>query len=88
MQKLAKIAFWALSIVMASPLAAFAEQAADAAVATGLPYMGFAIGGGIAVGFAGLGCDASCRFPIELGSALRRDRRTLRTRRMGGQEEG
>jgi F-type H+-transporting ATPase subunit c len=56
MQKLAKIAFWALSIVMASPLAAFAEQAADAAVATGLPYMGFAIGGGIAVGFAGLGC--------------------------------
>ena len=57
MQKLAKIALWTLSIVMASPLVAFAaDQAADAAVSTGLPYMGFAIGAGIAVGFAGLGC--------------------------------
>ena len=57
MQKLAKIALWALSIVMASPVVAFAaDKAADAAVSTGLPYMGFAIGAGIAVGFAGLGC--------------------------------
>jgi ATP synthase F0 subunit c len=56
MQKLAKIAFWAMSFVVASPLVAFAEEAADAAVSTGLPYMGFAIGAGIAVGFAGLGC--------------------------------
>ena len=56
MQKIAKIAFWALSILMASPIVAFAEGAADAAVSTGLPYMGFAIGAGIGVGFAGLGC--------------------------------
>jgi F-type H+-transporting ATPase subunit c len=56
MQKIVKLGLWALFLVFATPLVALAEGAADAAVATGMPYMGFAIGAGIAVGFAGLGC--------------------------------
>jgi F-type H+-transporting ATPase subunit c len=53
--KLGKLAFWTGMLVML-PLAAFAQDAAGAALSTGLPWMGYGIGAGIAVGFAGLGC--------------------------------
>ena len=57
MQKIANIGFWTLLFVSVLPLVAFAEgDVTDTAVATGLPYMGFAIGAGIAIGFASLGC--------------------------------
>ncbi len=57
MNKIANIGFWTLFLVLVLPLVAFAEgAAADSAVATGLPWMGFAIGAGVAVGFAALGC--------------------------------
>jgi F-type H+-transporting ATPase subunit c len=55
MEKMGKVAFWTLLFVM-MPLAAFAQDAAGAALSTGLPWMGYGIGAGIAVGFAGLGC--------------------------------
>ena len=56
MNKIANVGFWTLLLVIALPLVAFAENAADTAVATGLPWMGFAIGAGVAVGFAAFGC--------------------------------
>ena len=57
MQRSAKLALWALFFIFVMPLVAFAEgDVSDTAVATGLPYMGYAIGAGIAIGFAALGC--------------------------------
>ena len=56
MQRLGKLAFWAVVFTFLVPFTAFAQQAADAAVSTGMPWMGYAIGAGVATGFAGLGC--------------------------------
>jgi F-type H+-transporting ATPase subunit c len=56
--KLGMLGFWTL-VFLLLPLAAFAQEAAEEvrnAVSTGMPFLGFSIGAGLAVGFAGLGC--------------------------------
>ena len=53
--KMGKVASWALLFLL-MPFAAFAQDATTAALSTGMPWMGYGIGAGIAVGFAGLGC--------------------------------
>ena len=50
MQKTTKLGFWSLLFIFALPLVAFAEgDVGDAATATGLPSLGFALGAGIAI---------------------------------------
>lgn len=53
MRKLGTLAFWTLVLLLV-PFAASAEEAALAA--GGANFWGYALGAGIAVGFAGLGC--------------------------------
>ena len=55
MRVIGTLAFWTLAFVLV-PVAAFAQDAAEAAAATGMPFLGYALGAGIATGFAGLGC--------------------------------
>ena len=56
MHRLGRLALWVM-LITAAPFAALAQGAEQAqAVATGLPYLGYAIGAGLAAGFAGLGC--------------------------------
>jgi F-type H+-transporting ATPase subunit c len=56
MKNFTKLALAALLCLIAMPLVAFAEAVGDTATATGLPWLGYAIGAGIAIGFASLGC--------------------------------
>ena len=50
MKKTTKLGFWSLLFIFALPLVAFAEgDVGDAATATGLPSLGFALGAGIAI---------------------------------------
>jgi F-type H+-transporting ATPase subunit c len=51
MNKIAKMLLWTL-VLTAAPLAAFAEEAAGSGDGT----WGYALGAGLAVGLAGLGC--------------------------------
>lgn len=65
MHRSTKLGFWGLLFILALPVVAFAEEEVAqleintmnaTAVETGLPWMGIAIGAGIAIGFAALGC--------------------------------
>jgi F-type H+-transporting ATPase subunit c len=55
--RLGRLGSWVMLIV-AAPFAALAQGAEPLAqaVSTGLPFMGYAIGAGLAAGLAGLGC--------------------------------
>jgi len=53
--KIAKTLVWTL-VLLAAPLAAFAEEAAAAAGSDSGGAWGYALGAGLAVGLAGLGC--------------------------------
>ena len=55
MAKLGTIAFWTLVLLLV-PFGAFAEEAAGAAAAGGGDFWGYALGAGMAIGLAGLGC--------------------------------
>jgi ATP synthase F0 subunit c len=52
MRKFAKALFWTLTVAVLLPMAAAAETAAGG----GDSSWGYALGAGIAIGFAGLGC--------------------------------
>ena len=54
MKKFATMALWALLFVFIVPLVAMAQGEAPAT--DGLSTMGYAIGAGVAIGFAALGC--------------------------------
>lgn len=64
MRKIGTLALWTLAFALL-PLAAFAQESAMVmdeaaakvqALSTGMPFLGYALGAGIAIGFAGLGC--------------------------------
>jgi hypothetical protein len=70
MTKIAKLLVWTLVLTVA-PLAAFAEEAA----ASGDGTWGYALGAGLAVGLAGLGCaSARASPPATTWPALRATR--------------